>query len=228
MAWVVDKRNRAPNPFGRSRYILNAGYTMTTIPRFLFATAFVFLAISHLAGTQATADLVYAIENHASDQNGHTVSGLITTTDAAINDGWLLASEVLSWEFATSGPTSTSISSTDASALLQISGDVMISATSINLEQPLVMSGFLNRIEMSHSDGSRLIWHRDEFFGEFTDIYQSFSQNNGAWTNNSPIMSGTDPWLVATRVSSVPEPTSIAMFGSVAGLGLIRRRRRRH
>lgn len=198
---------------------------MTTIRRFQFATAAAILVISQFAATQSRADIIYSIENHPSDQNGHSVSGLITTTDAAINDGYLVASEILGWEFAISGPTSTSVLSTNAGSFLQLSGDVLISANEITLEQPGIMSGFLNRIELGHSDGSRVIWHRDEFFSSFTEIYQGFSQNNAAWVNNSPSMSGTNPWLVATRLATdaVPEPSSLSLLGALTGLVLIRR-----
>lgn len=169
----------------------------------------------------AQADLVYDFQSHSADQSGHSLTGSIVTTDNAINDGILITSEVVSWNWSISGPNAASVSSTDSGATTFLQGDVLISASGITIGQPNIMSDDTYALEIGNNSSGRLSWSRSEFFGTFTEIYQGAN----AWSTFSPGMSGSDPWQVA-NLSTVPEPSGglVATMG-IAGLLLQRRRR---
>lgn len=174
----------------------------------------------------ANADLSYAIQSHAGDQNGHALSGMIVSTDTSINDGFLVAGEILSWQFSISGPNSTAVSSTDAGAALVLNGDVLISAQEITVDLPPIMSEMQFGLTILNGSGSQVVWARDELFGAYSEFYEARTPGGVAWSSNSPSMSGTDPWLVATRISSAPEPGTVGLFSFLAVAASMFRRRR--
>jgi hypothetical protein len=47
---------------------------------------------------------IYSLVNYPDLQNGHTLSGTITTTDDAPDDGLLDLAEILDWEWSVTGP----------------------------------------------------------------------------------------------------------------------------
>lgn len=181
--------------------------------------AILFLVACAPLSSVAHADLVYDFYNHPLDQNGHSLSGTITTTDTAHADGSLTAGEVISWSWSTSGSNPISGSSSDLNSSTLINGWVSISPTEITLAQPNIMSQEQYGLVLSGSAG-RLIWVRDEDgFGGFTELFEA----QGSWQSYSPGMSNTDPWLVAT-VSTVPEPSSGLALLALVGYCLRRRR----
>ncbi|MCA9239635.1 MAG: hypothetical protein KDA37_05525, partial [Planctomycetales bacterium] len=57
-----------------------------------------------LAAASAHAERIYRLVDYPDLQNGHTLSGTITTTDDAPDDGLLHAGEIVAWEWSSTGP----------------------------------------------------------------------------------------------------------------------------
>ena len=49
--------------------------------------------------TTAIAEVVYSLNNYASSQDGGTLTGSITVSDIAADDGVLVEGEILAWQF---------------------------------------------------------------------------------------------------------------------------------
>ena len=70
------------------------------MPRF----SLLLLSLALLAPISAHAARIYNIVDYPDLQNGHSLSGTITTTDDAPDDGMLQEEEVLDWHWEISGP----------------------------------------------------------------------------------------------------------------------------
>jgi hypothetical protein len=159
------------------------------------------------------AEIIYAIQNYPAEQNGHTLSGTITT-DGQI--GPLAGSDITSWSVTFDD----TFTITGAGALLQ--GVVQATITSITL--PAAPPDSVANLLFLVSPAGDLGWERPA--GSTSGIYEaSHAPLQQLWNTNPATLGGTDPWVLAV----VPEPSSLGMAvsGISAGLayGWFRRRR---
>jgi hypothetical protein len=183
------------------------------------------LSAAVLATSSAKADITYSLQNYPADQDGHTLSGTITT-DGHI--GPLSSSDIKSWTVTID---STTFASTDPQASVEIPDTkaVLASSTAITIAFDPVGAPNFNYFSLSSEpDGtmatlSSLSYERDD-----TERTYAAFLNNGPflWLTDDPHMGGTDPWVIA---AVVPEPSTaiVAAFGAVAFLayGWFRHRR---
>ena len=187
------------------------------------ARLFLFLFFGSVASART-----YELQNYPTEQGGHTLSGFVTTTDDAADDGLLMVDEIVDWEFSVAGPNSFSDSFSDA-ALPGIVGDVVITAEEITLAFPPNDPGF-NAFELVSNGRSRpglsyLRVNEPLVAGTFDQYTGSVSGTEQAWQTFPSELGGTNPWVIAI---AIPEPSSIqlAIF-SLTGIGSIRRRYRK-
>ena len=170
----------------------------------------------------ASGDLIYTLENYAAFQNGHTLSGTITTTDAAPDDGLLMNAEIIDWSFSVSGPTSFMASKNPASFPV-VTGDVGISPTQITLGFPpgdMGVNEFFLDFETVTGPSVRYLRINDIFGAGIIDDYSAFpSIGRQAWQEVSGAPLGGDPWVIAV---AVPEPSMVGLW-SLACLAVIGR-----
>lgn len=189
-------------------------------------------AVLTLPASSVYATLIYDLVNYPADQNGHTLTGTITTAVTAPDDGLLTSAEILAWEFDITGPVPMSGSSSDAGASVRVLG-ATITPTEILL--PFPPPTFRGIYEVGFHAGDVGLEYLRAFDPGFVGIfnwYRADFSNPGpvAWFTDAPLMGlpipdNTDaPWVVATRV---PEPAGAMLLCSLAGAGLILGRRRR-
>jgi hypothetical protein len=173
--------------------------------------------VAVLATSSAKADITYNIVDYPADQNGHTVSGSITT-DGHI--GPLSSSDIKSWTVTID---STTFASTDPQALVSIPDTkaVLASSTAITIAFDPIGAPNFNEVALSSEpDGTMATLSSLAYERDFTSRSYSAFLNNGPflWFTDDPHMGGTDPWVIAT--ATVPEPPTaiVAVFGAVAFL----------
>lgn len=192
-----------------------------------------FAAVVALPVPGVRAALIYDFVNYPADQNGHALTGTITTADTAPDDGVLMAAEILAWEFEVTGPDALSGSSSDAGAS-QIVFGATITPTEIVFPFPPPTSSEIYEFRFRGSDGELgyLRAYEPVGIGVFS-WYRAIHSHPGpeAWFTYEPLMGepvfeglSSFPWIVATRV---PEPAGAMLLCSLAGAGLILGRRRR-
>ncbi len=185
------------------------------------------ITISSIWAPSANAALIYDLANYPADQNGHSLSGTITTTDTAPDDGQLLATEILSWEIDVIGPHGFSGAMSDANSNTLAAG-VAITPTEIVLPYPQIIGVYDFQLYIK-DHAARLAYvraHEPFGVGFFSFYTAERPAAPDAWhvveplMNNSPPNHGTAPWVVGTRV---PEPSSLMLLCSLAGVALFRR-----
>jgi hypothetical protein len=165
------------------------------------------------------ADVTYTIQNYPADQNGHTVSGTITT-DGHI--GPLTEADITSWTV-TFDNTFT-FRSTDAGAATGVLGDVQATSTSITLGASLVT----NSLTLGLSPNppmlvTFILWDRPVPVPP--GLYQAVQNNHVPfsllWNEVTQTLGGHDPWVIAVaQGGAVPEPASLCMAGIAITAGL--------
>jgi len=155
----------------------------------------------------------YYIANYPTDQNGHNISGTITT-DGTL--GTLAAKNIISWSVTIDGTTFTN---TDPNAETLVSGTGLNAAlTSITLAEAAI--GEFNALQFDINNASvtspSIDWHRSPSAvpGVNTDLYLGSISEANTWFTENPSMGGTNPWLIA---AAVPEP-STALLASIGAV----------
>ena len=156
----------------------------------------------------------YSIANYPTDQNGHNISGTITT-DGTL--GTLAAKNIISWSVTIDAITFTN---TDPNAETLVSGTGLTATlTSITLAEAAI--GEFNDLRFDINNAGvtspSIDWHRSPSAvpSVNTDFYGGSILQAETWFTSNPSMGGTNPWLIA----SVPEPSTalLASIGAVVG-----------
>jgi hypothetical protein len=179
------------------------------------------LQVPHIA----RADLTYAIVNYPADQNGATLSGNIKT-DGTI--GALVSSNILSWTWTITPAvgTTTTVSSSDATAVTSLVGrDIIASQTKITVGT----LGGIDDVDLFSHGGDFDLGYNRQPGALLAHYFGKIGGGDVAWTTQFPDMGGTDPWVIAEvgHAPAVPEPSMIlvAGFGALGGIAfsLVRR-----
>lgn len=181
-------------------------------------------------GSVSQASLIYSFEDYANFQNGHTLSGTITTTDSAPDDGLLVSAEILDWSFSVIGPNGFSASK-NANSPPEVFGEVGISATQITIGFP-PNEPEANELNFQTGLGQfpqlRYLQINDPFGAGVIEQYEA-GLSGSAW-QTFPNALGGNPWVVATAAvtaAPLPEPSSLLVWSLASSLvGLMWWRRR--
>jgi len=151
-----------------------------------FATATLCLLLVVPPTTRA-GQIIYDIQNYPADQNGHTVSGTITTDGIT---GQLAQADILSWTVTIDG--TQTFGSTDVGALTIVQGDVQASPTSLTMGIP--PTGF-NELDLRSgfntpppSTVSGLVYLRPAPAPASPAIYEGDFNGAPLWVTTDPTM----------------------------------------
>ena len=183
------------------------------------------LAITLMA-TSAQGVIIYSVEDYPAFQNGHNLSGTITTTNSAPNDGLLMSAEIVNWCYTVTGPDGFSITQANATQP-EVTGNVSISPTQITIGLP-VNDGVKNELAFFNGSGNtssfvRYLQVNDIFGAGIIEQYDAQTNGTQAWQTFplSPTGLGGIPWVVAT---AVPEPNAFCLLSLLVVLLGARRR----
>ncbi len=190
----------------------------------------VILAAVGLSPQAVGGSITYEFQSYPTAQSGYELSGTITTDGVT---GALSASDILSWSYTVSGVGT--FNGNGGSVL--IIGGVLASATQITIAEPPVPPAtettneltFIGSDTLSYSQSWDTISVNPLIYFAL-NIYAFGNESTNFWGTDAP--SQSEPWVIATAASTaVPEPSSavLAMIGagSIATVGLVRRRRAR-
>jgi hypothetical protein len=172
-----------------------------------------------LCGT-AQADIIYSFVDYQASQNGHSISGTLTTPDTAPDDGYLTWDELSDWELTITGP------GISESVGMNVNQDVyfhnvVISPTQIALNpNPEEYSEFLFFSSFDEEEASGFWYEYDEFTKESWTI--GIVQDTTLWEAFDPADFNSAGKVIATVASSspAPEPSTFILFGlGMIGLG---------
>lgn len=173
------------------------------------------------------AQRVYQLVDYAALQNGYTLTGTITTSDTAPDDGLLTIEEVLDWQWSIAGQYAISASSGPLS-LTDIQ-NIAITTSSITLP-PVANAQLILRDTINPGRGAtvpRLYWSTayDASNQTSLDRYSATMLFEGdvlvsQWYFETT-SSGESPHLVATYV---PEPSALVLGAACTALILFPRR----
>lgn len=174
---------------------------------------FALVAAFHPIGSLCAGPIIYDLDNYASEQNGWTLSGTITT-DGTI--GTLTGANITAWNFSeTNGATTYSLSS-DTGALLVLDNLV---ATSTELTLAAASpTDYNNVFGFGAASQPNIEYYRQYHSSSYsTNQYSSFTPISGTtlWADSNLSSLGGDPWVIATaeQPSAAPEPSSLVLFG---------------
>lgn len=175
----------------------------------------------------ASADLEYQFVDYPDLQNGHTLSGLLTLSDSAADNGFLTNEEILDWNFAVTGPRT--YGSSKVADSFVISGEVLIDTESIKIVFP--EEDDTNAFDLTDNSGGPTLRYQlvNDIDGVgIIDLYGSTENgsNDEAWQFFGGTLGGsvTEGWVIAT---AVPEPSSHLLLLGGCLLTALRGRRRR-
>jgi hypothetical protein len=152
--------------------------------------------------TARAGPIIYSIQNYPSEQNGHTLSGTVTT-DGKI--GPLAGSDITSWSVIFDDTL------TLTGSAVRLEGVVQATSTSITLPAAPSNSDANLLVLVAPAGEGDLEWER--LTGSSTGIYEaSHAPLIQLWRTNPATLGGTDPWVLA----AVPEPSSLWM--AVSGI----------
>ena len=201
-----------------------------------FTIALASLCMLLVVSQRTKADMIYDLQNYPADQNGHTLSGTIST-DGTI--GTLQPSNILSWSVTIDGTDNFSSHDAGASTLLAGLGP-SASPTELTFSPSPSAAASLFELSTEPPGGgpvSSLQWLNPPTGIPESPLYAAYYHagppatiQSSLWYTNNPIMGGTDPWVLAVaQTTAVPEPSALVLVGSaiVCGLayGLARKRR---
>lgn len=166
------------------------------------------------AGVPAHAERVYHLVDYPALQNGHTLSGTITTTDDAPADGILKTAEILDWHWSITGqnPYSAYYNPSPPTGLTtNLAQNIAISASIIGLPMDAAARLYLNHFPMTGAPPGSI---------ELFLSWQTFLNNQGTYASSSALQypardtqipiwtsfltSPSNIWLVAV---AIPEPS---------------------
>ena len=180
----------------------------------------------------AHGDLIYTIQDYPAFQNGHSLSGTITTLDTAPDDGLLMSPEIVDWSFSVTGPNGFSLFKM-INNLPEVTGVVNISPTEITIGWPL-QDPSVNEFQLAGAPGGgqflRYLFVNDIFGAGTFEQYEAHDANNSeAWQTFPAInqLGGGQAWVIATAVA-VPEPSPVILLASLSLPMIIYQRRRMH
>ena len=160
------------------------------------------------------ADLIYNIQNYPSDQSGHALSGTITT-DGSI--GTLTSSNIVSWVVTFDG--TQTFRSTDSGAFAGVQS-LDASSTNLTLSNSNFASVLNLGVLVSNTEADELFW-RNSFLSSQL-LYLAKYNSAQLWSTTNPSLGGSEPWVITIAQSSaVPEPSSLAIVGSVITCGVV-------
>ncbi|MBV8130119.1 MAG: PEP-CTERM sorting domain-containing protein [Planctomycetaceae bacterium] len=179
-----------------------------------FATATLCLLLVVPPTTRA-GQIIYDIQNYPADQNGHIVSGNITT-DGFI--GQLAPDDILSWSVTIDG--TQTFTSTDVGAHTLVLG-VQSNPTDLTMGTPPTGSASLQIATEVGEGGTLLLYSRPALATGANPVYQGEFDGKILWRTLNPLMDGTNPWVLAVApASAVPEPSSLWLLGTAITAGL--------
>jgi PEP-CTERM motif len=156
--------------------------------------------------------ITYAIQNYPADQNGHTVSGSITTDGKT---GLLDTTDITSWVVTID---TTTFRSTDPNSSTAAIG---VFATPTEIKIPGFGGGLLLETDLQFGSDT-ISWVRVPLDADLSN-YAGRLQTDNLWNTFNPALGGTNPWILA----SVPEPSSVVLagIGAVASIASVLVRR---
>ena len=164
----------------------------------------------------APADLIYTLENYPSFQDGHQLSGIITTTSTAPDDGFLQSAEIVDWSFTVTGPNGFSAAMTGNSPP-EVTGEVAISPQAITIAFPSsdpAINEFQLAEDLSFAPFLRYLMVNDDLGAGIFEQYDAGpSTGDESWqTFPGPAGLGGAPWVIAT---AIPEPSPFMLVSLV-------------
>ena len=180
----------------------------------------------------AHAARIYELVNYPDLQNGHTLTGTITTTDNAPDDGLLALEEILDWQWSVSGANSFLAQKSDFFSEESGTTGVSISdrSISINLQTSNRAMLRLNRSDISGDfpqeiNGHDLTWIKDDPAQTVTGTrYGAWSSQGGELTDFWLGVGLSDKNSIWEIAIAIPEPTTTALIIPVALATLALRR----
>ncbi len=180
-------------------------------------TLFVLAALALTPHAAKAGSVTYAIQNYPADQDGHTVSGSITTDGKT---GLLDSTDITAWVVTIDTTTFRSTDPDSATAAL----GVFANATGI------VIPGFGGALLLESDSllgSDQISWTRIPADADLS-AYAGRLQSDFLWNTFNPALGGTTLWVLA----SVPEPSSVVLvgigaFASIAYVLVCKRRAQR-
>lgn len=169
-----------------------------------FSTLALLLLIPSLAG----AERIYQLVDYPELQNGYTLSGTITTTDEAPDDGMLAVEEIVDWEWASTGP------AVDVAVTMDLHSSVF--ASNISITHTAIALPLDSSASLRHTGSSSPIALQDRilrwvtyrrtsgYISYYTVAYPGFDEIVPFWRADIDCPEG-DYWVVAKYV---PEPAA--------------------
>jgi len=169
--------------------------------------------------TSADAARIYQLVNYPDLQNGHTLSGTITTTDDAPDDSLLEEHEVLAWQWDITGPNNHSASHEPPPPFETVVSIIGISISTSAIELPRIRDSQL-LLSRQQRDGGIVVVRSQAWFTRYDDVSDTVSLRTAAslfdydlvgsiWSSEYP-----DPELNGSMVIAtlVPEPSCVALL----------------
>ncbi len=189
-----------------------------------FATATLCLLLVVPPTTRA-GQIIYDIQNYPADQNGHTLSGTITT-DGVI--GTLTSADIKAWTVTFDNTYTFRLS--DVGSGTTVIGDVQATAQTITIG-PAPSSGgsdfgMYSGPFPAYGNGVASVFYirlnaPPYPLPEYEAGYPPISTAALLWDTLNPNMGGTEPWVIAVApASAVPEPSSLWLLGTAISAGL--------
>jgi PEP-CTERM motif len=176
--------------------------------------------LAWIAAAPCGAARIYNLVNYSADQDGHSLSGTITTTDDAPLDSLLETAEILDWQWRVAGANAFSASRDDFLTDGTAATGIRISETAIELSLATPESPEIAELQLARSIsvaprgafGHVLHWHT-QYDGtqDLLNIYSARSLHGDAiqgYWSGEPASIGPNTWIIAT---AVPEPSTLAL-----------------
>ena len=176
---------------------------------------------------------IYNIVDYPSLQEGHTLSGTITTTDDAPDDGLLATEEILDWEWEVSNglevtPGQMHPTVPHSRSFTEVVGGIEIDSQGIYLPHELRNIFKLQINTNTNSRGyndRRLLWGNGNAGTPSRYVFNGITEGDigfQAWGSDLP--ANPDRWPIATRV---PEPSGLTLSCCVIAYAAAMLRRRK-
>jgi hypothetical protein len=169
----------------------------------------VFLASSVRGGT-----VTYSIVNYPAQQNGWTLSGMITIKTNAVS-GTRAQNDVQSWSVKiTKDNVTATYGNNEAGAGVSIMGTVSYTSKAILVPQGTPDDPNIFSLLGDGFGSNSIQWRNDKGFdgkGDYRSSYVDRSNTRrSAWLESTNTLGGKNTWVIAT---AVPEPPAIVLAG---------------